>query len=241
MAKKKLPKEFLKKLKAVKGKRPRKVIDHILEHGHVTTEELRDLYGYGHPPRAARDVRECGIPLERFSVKGKDGRTIAAYRFGDPAKVRGSTHAGRHAFPKKLKQELLERDGCKCALCSATFAPGDLQIDHRVPYEVAGDLPGELNAADYMLVCRTCNRAKSWACEHCKNWQQDKDPAVCQSCFWGSPNSYRHIALRPVRRLNLVWSEEETGDYDALATLSAAEQAELPEYVKDILRRHLGR
>ena len=42
----------------VTAKRPRTVIDHILKHGQVTTAELRDLYGYDHPPRAARDVRE---------------------------------------------------------------------------------------------------------------------------------------------------------------------------------------
>lgn len=45
----------------VTAKRPRTVIDHILKHGYVTTEELKEQYGYDHPPRAARDVREQGI------------------------------------------------------------------------------------------------------------------------------------------------------------------------------------
>ncbi len=45
------PEEFLVKLRAVTAKRPRIVIEHILEHGQITTEELKELYGYGHPPR----------------------------------------------------------------------------------------------------------------------------------------------------------------------------------------------
>ncbi len=46
--------------------RPRRVLDHILKHGHITTAELTSEYGYNHPPRAARDVREHGIPLVTF-------------------------------------------------------------------------------------------------------------------------------------------------------------------------------
>ena len=82
---KKLPKDFLAKLKAVTKKRPKTVIDHILKHGFVTTEELKQM-GYEHAPRAARDVREQGIPLETFRVKDSNGRSIAAYRFGNPTK-----------------------------------------------------------------------------------------------------------------------------------------------------------
>lgn len=42
----------------------------------------------------------------------------------------------------------------------------DLQIDHRVPYEVAGE-SNELKTEDFMLLCGSANRAKSWSCEHC--------------------------------------------------------------------------
>ena len=53
----------------------------------ITTEDLEKEYGYNHPPRAARDVRETGIPLETFSVKSSSGKSIAAYKFGDLNKV----------------------------------------------------------------------------------------------------------------------------------------------------------
>ena len=42
----------------IRNKRARIVIEHILAHGHITTEDL-EHYGYKHPPRAARDVREA--------------------------------------------------------------------------------------------------------------------------------------------------------------------------------------
>lgn len=82
---KELPFSFLEALDAVKQKRTRVIIDHLLQHGQITTEEIREIHGYSHPPRAVRDVREHGILLETFRATHSDGRSIAAYRFGDPA------------------------------------------------------------------------------------------------------------------------------------------------------------
>ena len=82
-----LPAEFLERLKRVTGRRSRIVVDHILEHGFITTDELEQIYGYMHPPRAVRDVREQGIPIETYRIKSSDGRNIAAYRFGNPSEV----------------------------------------------------------------------------------------------------------------------------------------------------------
>ena len=69
-------KEFLDLLESVTAKRPRTVIQHILQHGYITSQELKDLYGYNHPPRAIRDVREYGIPLVTYRVTGIDGRKL---------------------------------------------------------------------------------------------------------------------------------------------------------------------
>ena len=69
----KLPKAFFEACKRVTAKRPKTVIDHIIKHGHITTEELKEKYGYNHPPRAARDVRESGIPIVTFRVEGGTG------------------------------------------------------------------------------------------------------------------------------------------------------------------------
>lgn len=64
-----LPKDFIELCHSITAKRPKTVIDHILEHGFITTEELKETYGYNHPPRAVRDVREHGIPLETFGLQ----------------------------------------------------------------------------------------------------------------------------------------------------------------------------
>ena len=237
MAKPSYPEEFLAKLRAVTAKRARTVIDHVLKYGQITTEELKDVYGYAHPPRAIKDVTDLGIPIQRSSAKAKDGRTIRAYSFGDPAAMRGETHAGRPNFPKAFKRRLIELYGIKCALCNLECGAAFLQIDHRVPYEVGGQSAGELNVEDYMLVCRTCNRGKSWSCEHCPNWFKDKKPSVCQTCFWCQPASYTHIATLKIRRLNLTWGDKEIADYERLAALSAKAGAELPDFVKAVLRR----
>ena len=103
MAKPKYPKEFLELCASVTGKRPKTVVDHILKHGHITTEELKNKYGYDHPPRAARDVRELGIQLETFRVAAANGRKIAAYRFADPTRNNFDGLAAAQAFPKKSK------------------------------------------------------------------------------------------------------------------------------------------
>lgn len=109
-------KEFLDLLESVTAKRPRTVIQHILQHGYITSQELKDLYGYNHPPRAVRDVREYGIPLVTYRVTGIDGRKIAAYKFGNPedAKNALSKAAGRTVLSKALKQALIEKYGAKC-------------------------------------------------------------------------------------------------------------------------------
>lgn len=236
-----LPQEFLERLKSVKNKRARVVIDHILKHGHITTEELKDRYGYDHPPRAARDVREQGIPLETFKLKGAHGRQIAAYRFGNPAAIRAGRLGGRVTSPKDLKAGLAARDGARCAVCHAEFELRYLQIDHRVPYEVSGDEGRTPQAEDLMLLCGSCNRAKSWSCEHCRNWSIDRNVDTCRSCYWASPKSYSHVALVQIRRLDITWSGAETVDYDAVAGQAASEHVELPAFVKRVLKKSLRR
>jgi 5-methylcytosine-specific restriction endonuclease McrA len=231
------PPEFLALLAAVKGKRSRVVVEHILKNGFITTEELENTYGYNHPPRAIRDVREQGIPLETFSVKNKEGRTIAAYRFADIDKSILGRIGGRIAVTKAFKNQLLETAGSKCSICLSPFENRYLQVDHRVPYEVAGDITDRL-PEDYMLLCGACNRAKSWSCEHCSNWLETKNPEICKTCYWARPERYEHIAMRLIRRLDVTWTEDEVADYEQLKAMALDENERLPDYVKKILKSH---
>ncbi len=198
------PAEFLAFLARITGKRARVVIDHILQHGYITTEELKEQYGYNHPPRAARDVREQGVPLVTFLVEDSDGRQIAAYRFGDPSDVEYGKLGGRKTIPKQVKTELIEQNRPRCAICLEEYDTNYLQVDHRVPYEIAGDANRAAHSAgDFMLLCGACNRAKSWTCEHCPN-QPQKSIMTCQTCYWASPVQYTHIATQAVRRVDVV-------------------------------------
>jgi hypothetical protein len=235
------PEEFIERLKAVTSKRARIVIEHILEHGFITTEDLETKYGYKHPPRAARDVRERGIPLETFSVKNAEGRTIAAYRFADPSQVHNDKLAGRKVIPKKFKQELIkETDSC-CSICLERYETRHLQVDHRIPYEISGDTATVTRKhQEYMLLCGSCNRAKSWSCEHCTNWLEVKSPEICQACYWAHPESYKHIALRIVRRLDITWTEHEIAVYEKLKQRAEIAEESMPDYVKAVIRNHLG-
>ncbi len=238
MSKQNYPPEFIQLLKSVNAKRPKTVIDHILKHGQITTEELKDIYGYNHPPRAIRDVREQGIPIKTFRVTGSDSRKIAAYKFGDPAEVRATRLSGRTAFSSNLKSALIEKYGQKCNIYLEPFPARELQIDHRVPFEIAGD-NGDVSdeTSEYMLLCASANRAKSWSCENCPNWKK-KENRVCLSCYWAYPESYSHIAMRDIRRLDLLWSGDEIAEYDKLKQEAAKVTEEAPEYVKNVLRNH---
>lgn len=236
MAHPELPEEFLELLQTVTGRRSRIVVDHILEHGYITTEQLEEEYGYKHPPRAVADVRDQGVPIETFQTTSSTGQTIAGYRFGNPADTIIGQTGGRRNFPQKLKTELFEAQDGKCAICEQRYDRRYLQIDHRVPYRVAGEQGDEFRIEDFMLLCRSCNRAKSWSCEYCSNGQDTKSVATCLTCYWTSPNHYEHIATISERRVALVWSGEETNEYNELR--SRADDS-IQRYIKALLKRHL--
>ena len=231
------PKEFLDLLKSVSDKRPRTVIQHILKYGYITTQELKDDYGYNHPPRAARDVRELGIPLITYRVPGPDGRKIAAYKFGDPNEAKNmlSKASGRTVLSKALKQALVEKYGPKCFIYLETMDENSLQVDHRVPYEIGGEQDEE-DLDCFMLLSPSANRAKSWTCEHCTNWET-KDAEFCLSCFWAHPEKYDHVAGRLEKVVSIIFSGNEIDDYTKLIELAGEKSAQ--ETIKRIIHEKL--
>ncbi len=232
------PEEFLEYIKLIKNKRAKIVIEHIIKHGSITTEELEKTYNYKHAPRAARDVREAGIPLVTFNKKSSDGKSIAAYKFGDLTKLQTSRIKGRIVFPKEFKEKLNELNNGRCFVCNGKFEERYLQVDHKVPYEVAGDDSSkERNINEFMLLCGSCYRAKSWSCEHCGNWHEDKNLNTCISCYWGNPNDYTHIALKKIRRIDIQWEEKDVEYFDELKKVAKKNKIELPQLIKEILSR----
>ncbi len=222
----------------VDAKRARTVIDHILQHGIITNEELSELYGYDHPPRAIRDVRENGIPLVTYSVTSpKTGRRMGAYTFDDISKIKAGRVGGRKAFSKQFKQQLIALYGARDTITCEVLDERYLQIDHRIPYEVAGDDSGPLDPRAFMLLDASSNRAKSWSCEHCDNFLRKHDPAICRTCFWASPEDYTHVAETPSRRVELVWTGDEVAAFERLQREARANGLELAAHIKRCLSK----
>lgn len=233
---------FLDRCRAVTAKRPKTVIDHILSHGSITTDELRTNYKYDHPPRAARDVREHGIAVITEMETAPDGRRFARYFLNEAGSAHYSKRAGRTALEKRLKAELIEMHGSKCFIYGETMEPRQLQVDHRVPYEVAGDAhEAQADARDFMLLSPSANRAKSWSCEHCDNWLLDQAVETCRGCYWAFPEDYSHVALIPQRRLDLLWLGGDVAAYEKAREAAFAAGVPLPEFVKATLRMKVER
>jgi hypothetical protein len=89
-----------------------------------------------------------------------------------------------------------------------------------------------------MPLCGSCNRAKSWSCEHCRNWQNDKKIDICMTCYWSNPEEYDHIAMTELKRLDIVWIDKEINDYESLSHAAREEGEKMPDYVKEVLRKH---
>lgn len=231
------PKEFLEHLQSITSKRPKTVIDHILAHGFITAEDLQDekMYGYTQAARAAQDVKDCGVPLKGYyTTSQRTGKRTYAYRFSNPEQVQTKRIAGRIPFSKAFKHALYEASGGRCRICNGQFEERYLQVDHRVPYEVGGDT-ADRNTDHFMLLCGSCNRAKSWSCEHCENWRTLKRPPVCMECYWGSPENYNHIAMSQVRRLDLQWDGDEIQYYDVIKLIADHHNIALPDFIKQEL------
>ena len=121
------------------SKRAIAVLKVLLDKGEISTDELTDL-GYEHPPRAVGDVRDAGIPITTtMRTSPRTGRRMAVYAFGNPADIQGDRIGGRSALPKAFKRALVERYGSIDCITGA-FYERVLQIDHRVPYRIAGDV-----------------------------------------------------------------------------------------------------
>lgn len=198
----KAPRSFINRARSVRSKRAQFVVEEILRNGYCTTKRIQEE-GYDHPPRAARDVRECGIDLITERYDDPDGARLGVYFFGDFNKnPMASKTSGRSVLSNALKKKLIDRYGSRCFIFLEELPEGKLQVDHRIPYEIAGE-QDESEVENFMLLSASANRRKSWECEHCPNWTI-KDADRCASCYWAHPESYTHIACMPTRQIALT-------------------------------------
>ena len=90
----------------------------------------------------------------------------------------------------------------------------------------------------YMLLSPSANRAKSWACEHCPNWNR-KDAGFCMTCFWAYPEHYTHIAGHEMRQIVLTFTGDEIADYNKLMELVGADGA--AKRIKQMIRSEINK
>ena len=129
-------------------------------------------------------------------------------------------------------------NGCQCFIYLEELDEANLQIDHRVPYEVAGE-SDDLKPDDFMQLCGSANRAKSWSCNYCEKWKSTKDKNVCLSCDWAFPENYSHVAMRQIRRVDVVWQGKEVKQYDTLKSDAAKSGVGIQQFVKEVLAKVL--
>jgi hypothetical protein len=153
-----IPAKLLQRIKTVTNKRARFVLDSIVRDGSVSTIQLKEA-GYDHPPRAARDAVELGFALTRVNAKRGDGQTIAAYVFDE--RELDPKLTGRVVLAKKERDAIIERKGSKCNLCGAAH---NIQVDHRIPFQVAGESQRD-EADPYQLLARISHRRIVDLCE----------------------------------------------------------------------------
>jgi hypothetical protein len=220
-----------------KNKRAVAALKAMLKNGSVSTDDLNDL-GYIHPPRAIGDVRDAGIPIITGSATSpRTGKRMAVYSFGDPSHIQEGRVGGRSALPKAFKQALLVRYGSVDCITGAKLDERVLQIDHRIPYRVAGDAGLEdRNVESYMLLDASSQRAKSWSCEHCPN-MVERIVKVCETCFWAHPEAYEHIATKHIRRTDIAWEGPDVAVHDRLKAEAEQRGSTIAETLREMARQ----
>lgn len=230
--------EVISWLESVTGKRAKRVIDKILADDFCTTEDLKKM-GYEHPPRAARDVRELGIPLETKWTLDSEGRRVGMYVFGDLEKALRNPNIskaqGRTTNLSKVKKALLDQYGPICNIYREPYPANKLQPDHRIPYEIGGDPEDITDTKYFQLLSPSANRAKSWDCEHCSNWQK-RNPNFCKTCYWAYPEKYHHIADIEEYIVQLVFKNGDADTYRNLANEALQQGISVETLIKKKLK-----
>jgi len=226
--KNKLLTEVLPKL----DERPKKVLEVLLTDGEVSTHTISKM-GYGHPPRAAMDLKEAGVKLIRRNGRNPEtGNRMAIYEIDLNQSV--NFQEGRTAFPKSFILKVSDKYNSRCNISGAKLRSNEYQVDHRIPFIICSDDGKELELKDFQLLSGSSQRSKSWACEHCSNYKK-KDVAICSSCYWAFPEDYNHVAEQQERRVEIAFQGKETSVWDKIEKAAKKEGLQISEYIKKLL------
>jgi len=123
------------------------------------------------------------------------------------------------------------------SIAAYKFDEGELQAGKIGRCVLPKKLRDEIIHSADQVLCGSCNRKKSWDCEHCQNWLHEKNPDVCRHCYWAEPTGYTHVAMHQQRRAELVWIGDEVRDFDRLKGDAERNGISVPQHIKHILKK----
>lgn len=227
-------------LSAKPNSRAAKAIREMLSRGVVTTDDLAAL-GYNHPPRAIQDVKDATLPVIQKIVLRQDGKRMASYRFPTASEaVAGRAFGGgRLNITPAFRRELMQHYGEADTITGAKLPRIMLTVDHRVPFQVGGDAGLESgDVTQFMLLDRSMQRVKAWACQHCPNVTEGLlNPEICKRCFWAFPESYDHVATQSIRRTDVVWQGDDVPLHDRLRERAQKQGVTVADLLRDLARQ----
>ncbi|KAA5951127.1 HNH nuclease [Pantoea sp. VH_18] len=87
-----------------------------------------------------------------------------------------------------------------------------------------------------MLLTGTSQRQKSWSCEHCDNFKNNKDISICKTCYWAYPEEYSHLAMTEARRIILEFKGiTEIDIHNKIKKISQEEGLSIQDFIKVVL------
>jgi len=159
-------------------------------------------------------------------------------RCGNGGKTRPEPEP-RQAFSKRFRDSLIARHDSRDAITGERYEARCPQIDHRLPYEVTGDSAHD-RPEDYMPLNASSQRAKSWSCEQCANWREDRNPETCGSCFRAFPENYGHVAGERMRRADIEWRGSEIESFAHLRDKAEEASTTIAAVIKKLLAEAPG-
>ncbi len=216
--------------------RAQKMLRWLLEHGSISTYDIEKLE-YGHPPRVAQDLKDAGIIIKRiWGQHPETGNRMGIYVLGAEAPITKNTFSGRKALSRNLENQIYEHYGIRCNMDAFEHGKRALQADHRIPYLVGGD-PDRFDVSDWQLLCGSHQQRKKHECENCDN-MKIKEVEICNGCFWAFPENYSHVAMKPLRRIDTSWGQEDMDTFNRLKGFPEEKGIDLTEAIRRIVRKY---
>lgn len=223
--------------------RGKKAVNALKKKGVITKFDLiREGIAPSQTARSIRDLKDRGIPIQTLSrVQTPESKNpVVRYTFGERRDIHPEWQNGRHLVPVRMKEKLVRIYGSRCAYCGEKLEPRKLQVDHRLPVKYFGELNEKEkdNPQNYLLLCPECNRKKAEAVDEgcARTCYKTDDMNVIKSCYWYDPIGYTHVCMKPVRKIEVKWNEDDVGEYQTLIEVAKKQERSPQDIIKSLIK-----